>query len=115
MTTIDWNTGGLRGGFTTYQQKVMEAIRRIQLYWAAVFEQYAKENAPWTDRTANARQSLHTFVEDLAADTVALYLSHGMEYGLYLETRYAGAYAIIWPTIEAHIGAVRKMLQEVFG
>ena len=98
-----------------YQRRVEDVINRVALYWAAVFEAYAKENAPWTDRTANARQSLWTTVEALSQDTVALYLSHGVEYGVHLESRYAGRYAIIWPTIEAHLSQIGQMLQGIFG
>lgn len=102
-------------GLTLYGERVSRAVRMVAGYYAPVLESYAKTNASWTDRTSNARQSLHTFVEELGRDTVALYLSHGMNYGIHLEMRYAGRYAIIWPTIEAHVGAIGRMLQGVFG
>lgn len=92
-----------------------QALVRIATYWAAVMETYAKQNASWTDRTGIARQSLHTIVEQLGKDTVNLYLSHGVDYGIFLEVRWAGRYAIIWPTIEAHLPKINTMLQEVFG
>ncbi len=108
-------------GVDTMQQRVVDygeavklAVRRIAEYWAAVFEAYAKENAPWTDRTGNARQGLYATVVELAEDTVAVYLSHTMDYGKWLELSVAGKWAIIWPTIEQHIPAVEKMLKEVF-
>ncbi len=98
-----------------YQRRVKQAVQQVAEYWAAVFEAYAKENAPWTDRTGNARQSLWTEVRDLARDTVALYLSHGVEYGVQLETRFGGRYAIIWPTMEAHLSQIGQMLRGIFG
>ena len=101
-------------GFERYMKRVHFAIQQVATYWAVVFESYAKEKAPWTDRTSNARQSLHAWTEDLSQDVVRLWLSHGMDYGLYLETKYAGQYAIIWPTIEQHLEAIRQMLQEIF-
>lgn len=97
-----------------YAVAIERTVLRIAQYWSAVLESYAKDTAPWTDRTGNARQSLHTFIEELSRDTVTLYLSHGMEYGIHLETRYAGRYAIIWPTIEAHLSQISRMLQEMF-
>lgn len=98
-----------------YANKVQFALVQVANYWKAVFEAYAKENASWTDRTGNARQTLHGWVNELSNDTVELYLSHGVDYGLFLETKYAGKYSIVWPTIEAHLEAVRKMLQGIFG
>lgn len=118
---LRWEQNTLRQGLINYRNKVLAALRAIAQYWAVVFEKYAKENAPWTDRTANARQSLHTWIKELAEDTVALYLSHGMDYGAFLETvgasetSHAGKYAVIWPTIEAHLDKISKMLKEVFG
>lgn len=97
-----------------YERRINQIIRQVAQYWQAVFESYAKENAPWQDQTGNARQSLHSFIEELSGDMVRLYLSHGVDYGIYLETKYAGRYAIIWPTIQRHIEPIRQMLQGIF-
>jgi hypothetical protein len=101
-------------GFTDYERRVNQAVYQVAQYWQAIFEAYAKENAPWQDQTANARQSLHSFIEELSGDTVRLYLSHGVEYGVWLEVRWQGKYAIIWPTIERHLEEIRLMLQRIF-
>ncbi|MBL8162459.1 MAG: hypothetical protein JNJ61_10775 [Anaerolineae bacterium] len=95
-------------------QQAEFAAQQVLLYFQPIIETYAKQNAPWTDRTANARQSLHADVEVIAGQAVILYLSHGVSYGIYLEVAFAGRYAIIWPTIEAHLPQVAKMLQEIF-
>lgn len=97
-----------------YERRVKFAIRQVAVYWSAVFEAYAKQNAPWTDRTGNARQSLYTWIEDLSNDTVRLYLSHGVDYGVFLETKYAERFSIIMPTIRRHLPAIRQMLQDIF-
>src|SRR5689334_21625761 len=107
--SINWGRNDIPRGMMTYEDKVRFAMKQVGLYWAAVLEAYAKENAPWTDQTGAARQSLHAWVEDLAKDTVTLFLSHGVKYGLYLEARFSGAYSVIWPTIEAHLDAIAKM------
>lgn len=103
-----------------FERKATHAIHQVATYWKAVFESYAKDHAAWTDRTGNARQALFATVEpkrvaqSLAQDTVTLYLSHGMEYGIYLETRWRGRYAIIWPTIQAHMSEINRMLRRIF-
>lgn len=97
-----------------YQQSVLAALKAVAEYFAPVFESYAKQNARWTDRTGNARQGLYGLVEDLANDAVAIYLSHSMDYGKWLELRWNGRYAILWPTIEVHLPQIETMLRDIF-
>lgn len=52
---------------------------------ASRMEQKAKSVAPWTDRTAHARQSLNSGLE-VQGDTFILYVAHGVRYGRYLES-----------------------------
>lgn len=61
---------------------------------------YAQGNAPWTDRTGDARAGLtaDVFVD---GDTAVLQLYHTVDYGLWLETIQGGAFAIIMPTLES--------------
>jgi hypothetical protein len=101
-------------GFTDYERRVNQAVFQVGQYWAAVFEEYAKIHGPWEDQTSNARQSLHGFVEQLSGDTVRIYLSGGVFYQIWLEVKWQGRYAIIWPTIERHLEEIRLMLQRIF-
>jgi hypothetical protein len=101
-----------------------------------IMEAEAKAGASWRDRTSHARQSLHPGVEQ-GGDTYTLFLAHGVEYGRHLEegtpphiirpknkkalywrgakhpvkvVRHPGtkAYAIVGPTMKAHIAKIRK-------
>jgi hypothetical protein len=113
---IDW--GGtdqiVIQGMRRYEQRVYDAINAVADYFAPVLENYAKDNAPWTDQTGDARQTLRGFSQQLARDIVAIYLAHGMDYGIFLELKNQAAYAIILPTLEAHYGEVTRMLREIF-
>lgn len=51
---------------------------------AAHMERKAKRVAPWTDRTAHARQSINSGAER-HGNTVIIYVAHGVRYGRYLE------------------------------
>ena len=93
----------------------MGAITQVAHYWRNVFETEDKRDARWTDRTGLARQSLNAFVDDLARNTVTLYLAHGVDYGAALEKRFAGRYAIVWETIQKNLGKLLEMLQGIFG
>jgi hypothetical protein len=78
-------------------------VRAIADRWAPEIQNWMKENAPWTDRTGNARQGLYTEVQDVANVMVSIILSHGVDYGLFLEVSNQGRYAIINPAID-HFG-----------
>lgn len=63
-------------------------------------ETYAKLNAPWGDRTGAARDGLNASVY-FENGEVVLELAHAVSYGLWLEIKNDGEYAIIMPTLEA--------------
>lgn len=63
-------------------------------------EEYAQVNAPWQDRTGDARSGLTAEVSHSAGDIV-LTLGHTVDYGLWLEVIQNGKFAIIIPTLEA--------------
>lgn len=104
----------IQANMLDYATRVRLAALQIAYYLAPMMEEYAKDNAPWTDRTGNARQGLQGFVEDVSETIVDIYISHGMDYGKWLELAHAGRYAILWPTIQAHMPVITGMLEEVF-
>jgi hypothetical protein len=103
-------------------------VETVCTKYAVEAEQMAKDNAPWTDRTHDARKLLKGVVLDgkTTVDTklgsvtigkeksIGIALVHRVEYGKYLETANSGQYAILKPTIEAlrssFLGAVRQAL-----
>lgn len=97
-----------------YGRKVHEAVVAVAKYWEPIIEAEAKRNAPWTDQTGNARQGLTAWTLEFSKDTVYLFLSHSVDYGIFLETRWAGRWSIIWPTLQQHIDPIGKMLQDIF-
>jgi hypothetical protein len=62
-------------------------------------ESYARANAPWVDRTGNARNGLFAAHEKTPMVEHRLIVYHTMPYGLWLEVRWSGRYAIIGPTM----------------
>jgi len=125
----------LNPAIVMYGKKVRAAVVAVAKFIGAKAESYAKANAPWTDRTANARQGLFYAVDSesggevsgsarlssqeseaisAAKDVVGLYLSHSMSYGKWLELCNAGKYRIIMPTMEAHYNELMQMLRGIF-
>jgi hypothetical protein len=64
-------------------------------------EMEMKANAPWADRTGQARSKLSANTTQ-ADGVVTLTLSHGVSYGFWLEVIQNGRFAILGPTIERH-------------
>jgi hypothetical protein len=62
-------------------------------------ESHMRQNAPWTDRTGNARNGLMAKHEFTPMVKHELILYHTMPYGFWLEVRWSGRYAIIGPTM----------------
>lgn len=84
-----------------YRLKVYNAIHILALRYAPEIETWMKQNAPWTDRTGNARQSLYSDVRELIG-SIIIFMSHGpnIPYGRYLENNYGGRYAVIGPALD---------------
>jgi hypothetical protein len=89
-----------------YGDRVIVAIQAVAGRIATLMQDDAKESAPWTDRTGNARTGLFGTAErDAARQLVTIYLSHGpdIDYGVYLELAHGGTYQVVEPTIERHL------------
>lgn len=73
--------------------------------WAAAADMqgYARANAPWQDRSGNARRNIRGFAGVAPqTDCWCASIEHGpyIDYGVWLETRWNGRYAIVGPTQE---------------
>ena len=82
--------------------------------YAAEAEQRAKNSAPWTDRTGDARKLLSGRVID-DGETLGVALAHRVEYGKHLETAHDGKYAILKPTIEGLRSEFFSTARKFFG
>lgn len=104
----DTLTPGIKGvpGF------VDKMARTTMKYYEPQVENYAKLNAPWTDRTTNARNGLIARSGKMA-NTHFITLAHQVPYGIWLEVRWSGKYAIIMPTIEEYGPKVMNTMQSI--
>lgn len=85
--------------FDDYVRRVYAAIYALAQRRSPEIENWLKQNAPWTDRTGNARQTLHTIVSGNGS-VIVITLSHGMTYGWHLETGHTGRFAILGPGVD---------------
>lgn len=81
-------------------------------YYEPKMENHAKLNAPWTDQTTNARNGLAAR-SGKEGKVRYIVLFHQVPYGIYLETRFSGRYAIIMPTIDEFGPQVMDTFQKI--
>jgi hypothetical protein len=108
---------GMIRALELYGKKALASIYAVAEFIADKMQTEAPQNAPWEDRTGNARSGLFSDVEMEAAEAiVTIYLSHGhtIFYGKFLELAHGGRYSIIMPTIEANLPELMKLLNDLF-
>jgi len=93
-----------------YVERLLNAVVDLAGFFAARMESDAKAAATWTERTGNARQGL-TGKAVKTATGVILYLFHQATYGIWLEVKNAGRFAVILRTMEAHYGPLMSAIK----
>lgn len=75
---------------------------------ASKMESWAKDNAPWTDRTGAARQRLHGEAYWENPKIVVAAVMHQVDYGIYLELAHQRRFAILERTLEEHKDEIQE-------
>lgn len=102
---IVWYSNTLIPRGLAYSLAAEKAIEEILEIAAEAVEEYAKSNAPWEDQSGAARDGLTAEYRDQGLFKHSIVLYHTVDYGVWLEIRWNGRYAIIVPTIE-HMGPI---------
>jgi len=81
-----------------FDERLMAVVAKIFQYFETIAETEMKTGARWTDRTSVARNGL---VSDSTRDgsTFTLYFASMASYGIWLEIRWSGKYAIVGPVM----------------
>lgn len=98
----------LSAGLANFEFKMREEMEELGIKFCQDLIDYAKKNAPWEDRTGDARAGLDGQVES-DGHIMDVTLFHTVDYGVWLEVRWGGKFAIIIPTVEK-MGS--KLLEE---
>lgn len=80
-----------------YCDRLMAAVEALGKNYTARMESDAKQNAPWTDRTGNARQGLFGYTRN-ERQKLTFRIAHSVRYGVYLELAHQGRFRILRPT-----------------
>jgi len=92
--------------------QLMDAVEKIFEYFAPIAETEMKAGARWTDRTGNARAGLISAAER-EGNEFTLYFASMASYGIWLEIRWSGRYAIVGPVMKSIGPRLAKMITEV--
>ena len=97
-SSLTWS-GDMTDKINQFGPKMKRAMVTGAKYIEPQAVEHMKNNAPWTDRTANARNGLSAQTE-VGRNSVTIYLFHTVPYGPWLEVRWSGKFQIINPTVE---------------
>ena len=86
-------------GVTQLDNKIDRAVAGVVLNRSHQAVGWMKSNARWRDRTGAARAGLRTETSHVPKKSHTIHLMHSVAYGIWLEVRWAGRYAIIEPAI----------------
>lgn len=98
--TIKMTENTLTKGIKTLPGVVNRAAAFALQKNAAPAENWMKSNAPWTDRTTNARNGLSARYAGSSGGVHVMVLFHTVDYGIWLEVAHEGRYRIIDPALQ---------------
>jgi HK97 gp10 family phage protein len=105
----------LKLGIKEMDRKLNRAAYGVCRYWDSRIETNMKHNAPWKDRTTNARNGLFANAVKFKGRTFGIILAHSVTYGIYLElgTKYMRKRPIIIPTLNKYAPKVMLTLKKI--
>ena len=117
MAQLKWDLSSLLSGMANAENKVDAAVRMYAETGALKLQNYAKQNAPWTDRTGHARQRLNSYVSAVS-NGYKIALAHRVSYGIWLELAHENRFSIIPQTInyvgtQAILPGLNKLLERL--
>lgn len=117
-SSFTWDTSKFKSP-KEMELKLQRALYGVVKYWDGPVERHMKHNAPWQDRTTNARNGLFATAQKsgsrVANSNFAIVLGHSVDYGIYLEAKpkNEGGRPIIMPTIKLYAPKVMKTLTKI--
>lgn len=111
---LKWYYDTLTPSRAKFAAKMAIATNELMEEMAQVIQEHMQTNAPWSDRTGEARQGL-TAEAGQEGTNFVITLYHTVSYGIWLEVRWSGRYAIILPTLELMGPQLMARLQNMMG
>jgi hypothetical protein len=112
--SFTYDDRALKANISGLHDKVDDALHGVAEYHGLEGTAYMKEHAPWTDRTTNARNGLHTVVPEPVRGRHEIIFSHTVHYGIWLEIANSGRYQIIMPAVRHEGELLMRRLDGLF-
>lgn len=110
---LTWDAGEFIASCVKFRTKFEASILILCQIAATKMEEYAKNEAPWTDRTGNARQYLTGQADWISSEKIMIAVSHHMHYGYWLELAHGREYAILEESIEENVDELVRALKRL--
>lgn len=105
-------------GADAYVRAVRAGVHGVMQYYQPIVSNEMKQERPWTDRSSNAIQGLYTAVEPptptQGGDTFEFIMSHGVEYGIWLELANNSRYNIVIRTLDKYSPIIWRDIRSLF-
>lgn len=98
-SSFEFKPGSLKRNLKAFDGDVNALVAGVVDYRGDRAVAWMKTNAKWTDRSGNARQTLSGYGLH-TTEYHELHLHGGMPYQIWLEIRWSGRYAVIWPAVK---------------
>jgi hypothetical protein len=112
--TFELDMKPLLRGVKILDAQTDRGVAGVVEYWDSRIESHMKLKAPWTDRTGNARSGLFAKAGHLPGIRHWIDLGHRVPYGIWLEVRWGGKYAIVIPTLISYGPKVMATMTKLF-
>ena len=96
---LDYSKSTLKKNLDNMSEKLGAVLLMYAATKASELQSKMQQNRPWTDRTGLAKARLSAKVSQPNKNTVRITLTHGVDYGIWLELAHGKNYAIIAPTV----------------
>ena len=108
-----WEGATLSRNLKTFPMKLERAVVGAVEFHSTKAEAWARVSARWTDRTSNARNGLFTKTVHVPFVSHSIVVAHTVPYGVWLEVRWSGRYAVIIPTVKHEGAALMRTLNRL--
>lgn len=112
---VEWNAEELVNNLKkldrAFTSKEYGGLLMLMQTAATKMESWAKQNAPWTDRTGQARQRLTGQAYWENPKIVVAAIAHQVDYGIWLELAHQRKYAILEKALEEHKGEIEDAVK----
>lgn len=100
--SLSINAGEVLQNLRRFDDRLRAALLLDAKNISTQMENWAKQNATWTDRTTNARRYLQAHVKWTHVNELMVAMSHHVEYGVYLELANERKHAILEEAIRQY-------------